>query len=94
MVGAARSSGSGPSLGAYSRRAPEIPSFVINVYRSHFIWRKRNFLEPADLNNAALAGNDLIKRSTVPEFHGDYLIAYACLSGSLQVVDKPTRYGN
>jgi hypothetical protein len=67
---------------------------VIDVHRSYFIRCKRNFLEPANLNNAALAGNDLIKRSTVPEFHRNYLIAYACLSGSLQVVDKPTGYGN
>jgi hypothetical protein len=94
IIETARSSGRSPGLGAYSRRAPEIPMFVIDVHRSHFIRRKGNFLKAADLNNATLAGNDLVERSTVPELHGNHLVTYAGLSGSLQVIDKPTGYWN
>jgi hypothetical protein len=67
---------------------------VIYVHRCHFVSRKRNFLEPTDLDNAALTGDDLIVRSAVSELHRNDLITYSGLSGVLEVVDKPTRYWN
>jgi hypothetical protein len=67
---------------------------MIYAHRCHFIRSKRNFLEASDLDNAALAGDDLIVRSAVSEFHRNDLIPYTGLAGVLEVVDKPTRYWN
>jgi hypothetical protein len=67
---------------------------MIYVHRCHFIRRKGNFLEPADLDDAAFAGDDLIVRSAVSEFHRNDLIPYTGLSSVLKVVGKPTRYWN
>ncbi len=62
---------------------------MIDADGFHVIRCKRNFLVPSDLNNAALTDDDLIERSTVFEYHRDYLIAEACLFGVFQVIDKP-----
>jgi hypothetical protein len=67
---------------------------VVDVHRGYFFRSKGNFLEPADFDDAALAGDNLIEGATVAEFHGDDLIAYAGLSCSLHVVDKALRYWN
>jgi hypothetical protein len=67
---------------------------VIDVHRGDFIRCKGNFLKATDLDDAALAGDHLIESSAIPEFHRNHLITYARLSGSFQVVDKPTGYWN
>jgi hypothetical protein len=90
----AKSSGRCASFGTHFRPATEIPALVVDVHRRHFLRGKGNFLEPSDFDNAAFAGDDLIEGSSVAEFHRYYLIAYACLSGSLQVIDKTARYWN
>jgi len=89
-IEAVRPSGRSPTFAACVRALSEIPTLVIDAHRCHIIRRKRNFLVPPDLYNAALTREDLIERSTVPEFHGNYLIAYACLTSSFQVINKRT----
>jgi hypothetical protein len=87
-------SGCCPSLGAHSRRTPEIPKLVVYAYGSHLFRRKGNFLVAANLDDVPLAGHYLIELSAVLQFHGHHLISYACLSGSLEVVDKTAWYWN
>jgi hypothetical protein len=85
-------SGRGSSFGARSRRTPEIPKLVVYHDGSHFFRRKGNFLEAAHFNDVAFAGYNLIEFSTVPQLYRCHLVTYACLSGSLQVVDKTAGY--
>src|ERR1700719_2509055 len=63
-------------------------------YQCHVIRRKRNFLIATDLDDAALAGNDLVEKSTVLEFYRDNLITDPGLFTSIQVIDTSTRNGN
>jgi hypothetical protein len=83
-----RSSGRSPTLGASVRSIPEIPTLMINAHRRNVFSRKRNLFETPDLYNAALTRGDLIERSTVDEFHGNYLITDACLFIPFQMIDK------
>ena len=83
MKGNSEMAGSGgrcPGFRSNIRTAPEIPTLVVNVDGRNFFGSKGNFLEPSDFYDAALAGDDLIEGSTVPEFHGNHLITYAGFS--------------
>jgi len=91
---AAGTSGGSPTLAACVRAVPEIPTLVIHAYRCHVIRRKRNFRIPADLDNAALAHDDLLESSAVFEFHRDNLVADTCLFSLFQVIDASTRNRN
>src|SRR6267143_2842985 len=91
---AARSSSRSPALYAYIRPLSEIPALVIEVYRNHVLRRKRNFLIPTDLDDAAFTGDDLIESSSVLEFHRDNLITDACFFCLFQDVDTSTRNWN
>src|SRR5580693_1562133 len=83
-VGQKRSSRRSPTLGPGVRPSSEIPTLVIDSYQCHVIRRKRNFLKPTDLYDAALARNDLVEKSTVLEFYRDHLITDPCLFNSIQ----------
>jgi len=88
------SGGRGPRFGPNSRAASEIPIFVIHVYGRNLFRRKRNLFKSSDFDDATFAGNNLVEISTVAESYRHHLITYACLSGPLQVIDKPARYCN
>jgi hypothetical protein len=92
--GTAGSGGRCAGLEAHFRSAAEIPTLVVDVHGRYFLWSKGNFLEPADFDDAAFTGDDLIEGPAVPEFHGDHLIANTGLSCSLQLVDEAVRYPN
>jgi hypothetical protein len=53
--------------------------------------RKRNFGEPPDLYDAALAHEYLIETSTVLELNGDDLVPETCLPTSLQLIEQRFR---
>src|SRR5579863_1479912 len=83
-----------PSLGAHSRGTPEIPKLMVHADRGNFFGRKGNFLVAANFDDVTLAGHHLIEPSAVQQFHRHHLISYACLSGSLQMVDQAAGYWN
>src|ERR1700732_4032188 len=89
-----RSSRRSPTLGPCVRHSSEIPTLVIDFYQCHVIRRKRNFVIPTDLYDAALARNDLVEKSTVLEFYRDNLITDPGLFTSIQVIDTSTRDRN
>src|SRR5882762_1126534 len=89
-----RSSRRSPTLGPCVRHISEIPTLVIDFYQYHVLRRKRNFLIPTDLYDAALARNDLVEKSTVLEFYRDNLITDPCFFNSIQLVDTSTRNRN
>src|ERR1700676_3481679 len=86
--------GRSPILDPCVRHSSEIPTLVIDSYQRHVIRRKRNLLVPTDLNDAALARNDLVEESAVLEFYRDNLITDPCLFTSIQVIDTSTRNRN
>lgn len=61
------SSGCGPAFDSCVRPVPEIPAVVIDAYGCDFLRRKRDFLISSDLDDAALAGNNLVEMPAVPE---------------------------
>jgi hypothetical protein len=77
------------TFAASVRSFSEIPTLVINAHRRNVVSRKRNLLVSPDFYNAALTRGDLIKRSTVCEFHRNYLITDACFLTLCQMIDKP-----
>jgi hypothetical protein len=89
---AARLSGSGPAFGAYVRTIPEIPALVVDAHGSNVIGSKRNFGVTPDLDNAALAYDNLFEASTVPELHCDDLVSHTGLRSSFQLIE--TRFRN
>jgi len=85
------SGGSRSALDAYVRRLSEIPVLVIDDHRLYFLWRKRNLLVSSDLNDAALAGNNLIEAPAVLEFDCDYLIPDTRFPASFQFLETGLR---
>src|SRR5258708_33426013 len=78
-IPAAGSSRGSPTFTACVRAVPEIPTLVIHAYRCHVIRTKGNFRIPADLDNAALAHNDLLQTSPVFAFPPHNLVPAPCL---------------
>lgn len=87
---AASGSGSGPGFGTHARRTSEIPVFVIDTDGCYVARRKRDFLITPDFDNAALARDNLIEGCTIPELHGNHLIADARFSCLFQEIEKTT----
>lgn len=61
------SSGCRPAFDSCVRPVPEIPAVVIDAHGCDFLRRKRDFLVSSDLDDAALAGNNLVEMPAVPE---------------------------
>jgi hypothetical protein len=60
-----RSGGSSPAFDADVRTVPEIPALVVDADGSHVLRSKRNFGVSPDLDNAALAYDNLIETPAV-----------------------------
>jgi hypothetical protein len=88
---AARLSGSGPAFGAHVRTIPEIPALVVDAHGSNVLRNKRNFGVTPDLDNAALAYDNLFEASTVLKLHCDDLVSDAGFRSSFQLIETGFR---
>jgi hypothetical protein len=87
----ARLSGSGPAFGAYIRTIPEIPALVVDAHGSNVLRNKRNFGVTPDLDNAALAYDNLFEASTVLKLHCDDLVSDTGFRSSFQLIETGFR---
>jgi hypothetical protein len=65
---------------------------VVDAHGSHILRGKRNFGVTPDLDNAALAYDNLFEASAVLELHCDDLVSHTGFRSSFQLIE--TRLGN
>lgn len=73
---------------------PKIPKFVIHGHGGHIVGSKRHLLVPADVDDAAFAGDDLVKILAALQGHGDDVIAHARFVLAFQVRRQLARNRN
>ena len=72
----------------------EVPNLVVQPHLHNFSKLKRNFCMAANLNNAALANDDLLKISAISEFNRNDVISRSRFTLLFQIVDIFQRYWN